>query len=49
MKLHNRLYSETNQGQYITDASIHPDLATGNIQTIVMVAAEAAVAKILAN
>ncbi|KAJ4128113.1 hypothetical protein NW768_008397 [Fusarium equiseti] len=34
---------------FITDASIHPDLATGNIQTIVMVAAEAAVAKILAN
>ncbi|CEI61373.1 unnamed protein product [Fusarium venenatum] len=33
---------------FITDASIHPDLATGNIQTIVMVTAEAAVAKILA-
>ncbi|CAJ0544420.1 Ff.00g036070.m01.CDS01 [Fusarium sp. VM40] len=33
---------------FITDASIHPDLPTGNIQTIVMVAAEAAVAKILA-
>ncbi|KAM0344791.1 hypothetical protein ACHAPU_007166 [Fusarium lateritium] len=33
---------------FITDASIHPDLPTGNIQAIVMVAAEAAVAKILA-
>ncbi|KAF4454060.1 hypothetical protein F53441_3345 [Fusarium austroafricanum] len=33
---------------FISDAGIHPDLATGNIQTIVMVAAEAAVAKILA-
>ncbi|KAF4993709.1 hypothetical protein FGRMN_6286 [Fusarium graminum] len=33
---------------FVTDASIHPDLPTGNIQTIVMVAAEAAVAKILA-
>ncbi|KAF4959407.1 hypothetical protein FSARC_10732 [Fusarium sarcochroum] len=33
---------------FISDASIHPDLPTGNIQTIVMVAAEAAVAKILA-
>ncbi|KAM0719672.1 hypothetical protein Q7P37_003803 [Cladosporium fusiforme] len=33
---------------FIVDAGIHPDLATGNIQTIVMVAAEAAVAKILA-
>ncbi|KAM0542562.1 hypothetical protein ACHAPJ_012733 [Fusarium lateritium] len=33
---------------FISDASIHPDLPTGNIQTIVMVAAEAAAAKILA-
>ncbi|KAH7349824.1 cellobiose dehydrogenase [Plectosphaerella cucumerina] len=33
---------------FITDASIHPDLPTGNTQAIVMVAAEAAVAKILA-
>ncbi|KAJ4250225.1 hypothetical protein NW762_012040 [Fusarium torreyae] len=33
---------------FVSDASIHPDLPTGNIQTIVMVAAEAAVAKILA-
>jgi choline dehydrogenase-like flavoprotein len=49
VKLYNRRYSETNRKQFITDASIHPDLATGNIQTIVMVAAEAAVAKILAN
>ncbi|RKL03358.1 hypothetical protein BFJ70_g17276 [Fusarium oxysporum] len=33
---------------FISDASINPDLPTGNIQTIVMVATEAAVAKILA-
>ncbi|KAH6691490.1 cellobiose dehydrogenase [Plectosphaerella plurivora] len=33
---------------FVTDASIHPDLPTGNTQAIVMVAAEAAVAKILA-
>ncbi|KAG5759283.1 hypothetical protein H9Q72_012596 [Fusarium xylarioides] len=33
---------------FVSDAGIHPDLPTGNIQTIVMVAAEAAVAKILA-
>ncbi|ETS76469.1 hypothetical protein PFICI_11856 [Pestalotiopsis fici W106-1] len=33
---------------FITDASIHPDLPTGNLQATVMVAAEAAVAKILA-
>ncbi|KAJ3549633.1 hypothetical protein NM208_g406 [Fusarium decemcellulare] len=32
---------------FISDASIHPDLSTGNLQTIVMVAAEAAAAKIL--
>ncbi|KAK9416730.1 hypothetical protein SUNI508_09428 [Seiridium unicorne] len=34
--------------QFITDASIHPDLPTGNIQALVMIAAEAAVEKILA-
>ncbi|KAM0269246.1 hypothetical protein ACHAQH_009805 [Verticillium albo-atrum] len=33
---------------FITDASIHPDLPTGNTQAIVMVAAEAAAAKIIA-
>lgn len=35
--------------QYIVDGGIHPDLPTGNLQTTVMVAAEAAVAKILAQ
>jgi cellobiose dehydrogenase (acceptor) len=34
--------------QFVTDASMHPDLPTGNTQAIVMVAAEAAVSKILA-
>lgn len=34
--------------QFIVDAGMHPDLPTGNLQAIVMVAAEAAVAKILA-
>ncbi|KAJ6178686.1 hypothetical protein N7519_009147 [Penicillium mononematosum] len=34
---------------FIVDASIHPDLPTGNIQTAVMVVAEAAAAKILSN
>ncbi|CAI7616344.1 unnamed protein product [Penicillium discolor] len=34
---------------YIVDASIHPDLPTGNIQAAVMVVAEAAAAKILSN
>uniref|UniRef100_A0A8H7TL61 Glucose-methanol-choline oxidoreductase N-terminal domain-containing protein n=1 Tax=Bionectria ochroleuca TaxID=29856 RepID=A0A8H7TL61_BIOOC len=33
---------------FITDASIHPDLPSGNSQAIVMVVAEAAVEKILA-
>lgn len=33
---------------FISDASIHPDLPSGNSQAIVMVVAEAAVAKILA-
>jgi cellobiose dehydrogenase (acceptor) len=33
--------------QYIVDSSIHPDLPTGNIQTTVMVVAEAAVARIM--
>jgi cellobiose dehydrogenase (acceptor) len=33
---------------FVVDASIHPDLPTGNTQAIVMVAAEAAAAKILA-
>ncbi|KAF2193911.1 hypothetical protein K469DRAFT_744689 [Zopfia rhizophila CBS 207.26] len=33
---------------FVVDASIHPDLATGNTQAIVMVAAEAAAAKIIA-
>ncbi|EXJ81843.1 hypothetical protein A1O1_07908 [Capronia coronata CBS 617.96] len=32
---------------YIVDGSIHPDLPTGNTQAIVMIVAEAAVAKIL--
>ena len=35
--------------QFIVDASIHPDLPTGNIQTAVMVVAEAAAVKILSN
>ena len=35
--------------QFIVDASIHPDLPSGNIQTAVMVVAEAAAAKILSN
>jgi cellobiose dehydrogenase (acceptor) len=38
----------TNHLQFVSDAGIHPGLPTGNIQTIVMAAAEAAVAKILA-
>ncbi|KAB8207806.1 hypothetical protein BDV34DRAFT_233707 [Aspergillus parasiticus] len=33
---------------YVVDASIHPDLPTGNTQAIVMIAAEAAAAKIIA-
>lgn len=33
---------------FVVDASIHPDLPTGNTQAIVMVAAEAAVTRILA-
>ncbi|EOA88304.1 uncharacterized protein SETTUDRAFT_160751 [Exserohilum turcica Et28A] len=32
---------------YVVDASIHPDLPTGNTQAIIMVAAEAAAARIL--
>ncbi|OJJ78934.1 putative cellobiose dehydrogenase [Aspergillus glaucus CBS 516.65] len=35
--------------QYIVDASIHPDLPTGNTQAIVMIAAEAAVEKIVSS
>ncbi|KAE8386660.1 hypothetical protein BDV23DRAFT_187064 [Aspergillus alliaceus] len=34
---------------YVVDASIHPDLPTGNTQAIVMIAAEAAAAKIIAG
>lgn len=34
---------------YVVDASMHPDLPTGNTQAIVMVAAEHAAAKILAG
>ncbi|EYE91315.1 putative cellobiose dehydrogenase [Aspergillus ruber CBS 135680] len=34
---------------YIVDASIHPDLPTGNTQAIVMIAAEAAVEKIVGS
>ncbi|PYH89493.1 cellobiose dehydrogenase, partial [Aspergillus ellipticus CBS 707.79] len=33
---------------YVVDASIHPDLPTGNTQVIVQIAAEAAIAKIIA-
>lgn len=33
---------------FVVDASIHPDLPTGNTQAIIMVAAEAAAARILA-
>lgn len=36
------------QNLFVVDASMHPDLPTGNTQTIVMVAAEAAAARILA-
>jgi cellobiose dehydrogenase (acceptor) len=36
-----------NSLQYIVDGSIHPDLPTGNIQTTIMVVAEAAVARIM--
>ena len=35
--------------QYVVDGSIHPDLPTGNIQTTIMVIAEAAAARILAQ
>ncbi|KAI9039674.1 FAD/NAD(P)-binding domain-containing protein [Aspergillus affinis] len=34
---------------YVVDGSIHPDLPTGNIQTTIMVVAEAAAARILAQ
>ncbi|KAF9888509.1 hypothetical protein FE257_008616 [Aspergillus nanangensis] len=34
---------------YIVDGSIHPDLPTGNIQAAIMIVAEAAAAKILAQ
>jgi cellobiose dehydrogenase (acceptor) len=33
---------------FVVDASMHPDLPTGNTQSIIMVAAEAAAAKIMA-
>ncbi|KAF2825198.1 hypothetical protein CC86DRAFT_263337, partial [Ophiobolus disseminans] len=33
---------------FVVDASFHPDLPTGNTQAIIMVAAEAAAARILA-
>jgi cellobiose dehydrogenase (acceptor) len=36
-----------NSLQYIVDGSIHPDLPTGNIQTTIMVVAEAAIARIM--
>jgi cellobiose dehydrogenase (acceptor) len=35
--------------QYIIDGGIHADLPTGNVQTTIMVVAEAAVAKIMAQ
>jgi cellobiose dehydrogenase (acceptor) len=35
--------------KYVVDGSIHPDLPTGNIQTTIMVVAEAAAARILAQ
>lgn len=35
--------------QFIVDGSIHPDLPTGNIQATIMVIAEAAAARILAQ
>lgn len=35
--------------KYVVDGSIHPDLPTGNIQTTIMVIAEAAAARILAQ
>ncbi|KAL2205926.1 cellobiose dehydrogenase [Sarocladium strictum] len=44
--LNTKVYGTDNL--FVTDASMHPDLPTGNTQAIVMVAAEAAVAKILA-
>ncbi|RAL14346.1 putative cellobiose dehydrogenase [Aspergillus homomorphus CBS 101889] len=45
--LNTKVYGTENL--YIVDASIHPDLPTGNTQAIVMVAAEAAVARIIAQ
>jgi cellobiose dehydrogenase (acceptor) len=41
-----RVYGTDNL--FVVDASIHPDMPTGNTQAIVMVAAEAAAARILA-
>ncbi|KAE8353210.1 hypothetical protein BDV28DRAFT_133546 [Aspergillus coremiiformis] len=44
--LNTKVYGTENL--YVVDASIHPDLPTGNTQAIVMVVAEAAAAKIIA-
>ncbi|KAL1304900.1 hypothetical protein AAFC00_003818 [Neodothiora populina] len=44
--LNTKVYGTDNL--FVVDASFHPDLPTGNTQAIVMVAAEAAAAKILA-
>ncbi|PYH41285.1 putative cellobiose dehydrogenase [Aspergillus saccharolyticus JOP 1030-1] len=45
--LNTKVYGTENL--YVVDASIHPDLPTGNTQAIVMIAAEAAVARIIAQ
>jgi cellobiose dehydrogenase (acceptor) len=44
------IHTENNStAQFIVDGSIHPDLPTGNIQATIMVVAEAAAARILAQ
>jgi cellobiose dehydrogenase (acceptor) len=45
--LNNKVYGTDNL--YIVDASFHPDLPTGNSQAIIMIAAEHAVQKIIAQ
>ncbi|CAI7602247.1 FAD/NAD(P)-binding domain-containing protein [Penicillium manginii] len=45
--LNTKVYGTDNL--YVVDGSIHPDLPTGNIQTTIMVIAEAAAARILAQ
>ncbi|PWY75094.1 FAD/NAD(P)-binding domain-containing protein [Aspergillus heteromorphus CBS 117.55] len=45
--LNTKVYGTENL--YVVDASIHPDLPTGNTQAIVQIAAEAAIARIIAQ